>query len=106
MNKKKITGTPSKPRLYIFKSNKHIYAQLINDQTNHIIATSSTVSPEIRNDYKEFRNCNKAKLVGKDIASKSKAKGFTQIVFDRGSNVYHGQIQVLAESIRLEGINF
>jgi large subunit ribosomal protein L18 len=104
MIKKKILGTENYPRLYIFKSNKHLYAQLINDQKNHIIATSSTISPEIKNNQMIFRNCETAKMVGKQIAIKSKAKGLKKLVFDRGLNLYHGQIKALADAIREEGI--
>lgn len=104
MSKKKIKGTEQYPRLYIFKSNKHLYAQIIDDTKNHIIATSSTISPEIKNNQVIFRNCETAKILGKQIALKSKAKGLHKLVFDRGKNLYHGQIKVLADAIREEGI--
>jgi len=104
MIKKKIIGTENYPRLYIFKSNKHLYAQLIDDRKNHIIATSSTISPEIKNNQIIYRTCETAKMVGKQIAIKSKAKGLQQLVFDRGTNLYHGQIKALADAIREEGI--
>lgn len=104
MIKKKIIGTENCPRLYIFKSNKHLYAQLIDDQKKQIIATSSTISPEIKNNKTVFRNCITAKLIGQQIAVKSKAKGLKQVIFDRGKNLYHGQIKVLADAIREEGI--
>nr|QCI08784.1 ribosomal protein L18 [Sphondylothamnion multifidum] len=100
--KKKIIGTSTRPRLYIFKSNKHIYAQLIDDLNNKILASSSTISKDI----KKFANCETAKIVGKKIANEIKAKGLNQIVFDRGDNIYHGQIKALADSTRKEGINF
>nr|YP_009297117.1 ribosomal protein L18 [Ceramium japonicum]AOM66460.1 ribosomal protein L18 [Ceramium japonicum] len=104
MIKKKIIGTENYPRLYIFKSNKHLYAQLIDDTKNHIIATSSTISPEIKNKHMIFRTCETAKMVGKQIAIKLKAKGLKQLIFDRGTNVYHGQVKALADAVREEGI--
>lgn len=104
MNKKKIKGTENYPRLYIFKSNKHLYAQLIDDDKKHIIAASSTISPEIRNNQNIYRNCKTAELIGKQIAIKSKAKGIQKIIFDRGNNLYHGQIKKLADAVRKEGI--
>nr|QVQ56797.1 ribosomal protein L18 [Erythrocystis saccata] len=98
-NKKKI-------RLHIFKSNKHIYATLIDDKENRIITSSSTISKEIRNNKNEFKNCNTAKLVGKSIGVKLKKLGIQEIVFDRGKNLYHGQVKVIAEATREEGIIF
>ena len=81
-----------------------MYAQLIDDHNKHIIATSSTISPEIRNHQNIFRTCETAKKVGTQIAIKSKAKGLTKVVFDRGKNLYHGQIKALADAVREEGI--
>ena len=104
MIKKKIQGTANYPRLYIFKSNKHLYAQLIDDNKHHILATSSTISPEITQNETLFRTCKTAILVGKNIALKSKAKGINKMMFDRGKNLYHGQIKALADAIREEGI--
>lgn len=106
MTKKNITGTSQRPRLYIFKSNKHLYAQLIDDINNTIIASSSTISKDIKNQEKFFANCTNAKIIGNNIAVKSKEKGITQIIFDRGNNIYHGQVKALAEAAREAGINF
>lgn len=106
MKKKIIIGTAEKPRLYIFKSNKNLYAQLIDDVNNKIIITSSTISPEIKQKRPIYRNCETAKMIGKNIGIKSKAKGLEHIVFDRGKNLYHGQIKSLAEAVREEGIYF
>nr|QCI06939.1 ribosomal protein L18 [Halydictyon mirabile] len=100
MNKqKKIQGSLNKPRLYIFKSNKHLYAQIIDDYNRRIITSSSTIS-------NKFANCQSAAFVGKNIADKLRSKGITEIVFDRGKNVYHGKIKSLAEATRKQGINF
>nr|QCI08593.1 ribosomal protein L18 [Spermothamnion repens] len=100
--KKKVLGTQKKPRLYIFKSNKHIYAQVIDDFNSKIITSSSTISKEI----KKLANCTTSKLVGKHIASAIKEKGIYEVVFDRGNNIYHGQVKALADATREEGINF
>lgn len=104
--KKKIIGTKERPRLYVFKSNKHIYTQLINDTSNHIIASSSSLSIEIREHFKISINCKIAEIVGRNMAKKSKEKGISHIVFDRGKKIYHGKIQAIAKSLREEGIIF
>nr|YP_009293782.1 ribosomal protein L18 [Rhodymenia pseudopalmata]AOM64464.1 ribosomal protein L18 [Rhodymenia pseudopalmata] len=104
--KKKIRGTEDRPRLYIFKSNKNIYAQLINDSSNNIILSSSSISKEIKNQVNSSVNCKIAKIIGLNIAKKFKKKGIGKIVFDRGQKKYHGKIKALAESLRSEGIIF
>nr|WMP12317.1 50S ribosomal protein L18 [Laurencia verruciformis] len=102
MNKNTFNGH----KVYIFKSKKHIYAQIINNQTNQILTSSSTLSREISTDTKYTRNCKTAALVGKNIAIKLKKLGIQKIVFDRGRNIYHGQIKALADATRKEGIIF
>lgn len=104
--KKKILGTKQRPRLYVFKSNKHIYTQLINDTSNQIIVSSSSISKEIREHCKSSANCTIATIVGKNMAKKFKEKGISHIVFDRGKKIYHGKIKAIAESLRNEGIIF
>nr|QCI05031.1 ribosomal protein L18 [Callithamnion tetricum] len=105
---KKIKGTSERPRLYIYKSNKHLYAQIIDDINNKIIVSSSTISSELKNIYKSklYGNCKTAKILGQIIAKKSKEKGLQELIFDRGSNIYHGQIKELANSAREEGMIF
>nr|YP_009397077.1 ribosomal protein L18 [Spyridia filamentosa]ARW66263.1 ribosomal protein L18 [Spyridia filamentosa] len=103
--KKKIKGTSIKPRLYVFKSNKHIYAQIIDDINNKVITSSSTISKELKDDISSC-NCNNAVKIGKDIAEKSKKQGISQVVFDRGKNIYHGKVKALADAAREEGIIF
>lgn len=95
-----------KPRLYVFKSNKHIYAQVIDRINHNVITSSSTLSKEINNGLKYIKNCNTAKSVGENIAIKLKELGINEIVFDRGQNVYHGQIKALADGARNKGIIF
>lgn len=107
MNKKRIKLKNSRRfRLYIFKSNKHIYANLIDDQKQQIITSSSTISKDIKSNNNTTKNCENATIVGKNISSKIKKLGITEIVFDRGKNIYHGQVKALAEATRKEGIIF
>nr|YP_009396860.1 ribosomal protein L18 [Ophidocladus simpliciusculus]ARW66046.1 ribosomal protein L18 [Ophidocladus simpliciusculus] len=95
-----------KTRLYIVKSNKHIYAHIIDDERNKILTSISTLSTEIKGTNKSLRNCTTARIVGKSIASKLKKLGIKKIIFDRGTNIYHGQIKSLANATREEGIIF
>lgn len=104
--KKRYPKKKYQPRLYIFKSNKHIYAQVIDDQHHITITTSSSLCPKLKTNISSSATCVTAKIVGKDIAEKLKNKGITQIVFDRGKRIYHGRIKALAEATRQEGIKF
>lgn len=97
-NKKKL----SKPRLFIFKSNKHIYAQIIDDKNNQILASSSTIS----NNIKQFANCEIAQKIGNNIGDQLNNQGINSIIFDCGKHKYHGQIKALAKGTREKGINF
>nr|YP_009296535.1 ribosomal protein L18 [Thorea hispida]AOM65470.1 ribosomal protein L18 [Thorea hispida]ARX95839.1 50S ribosomal protein L18 [Thorea hispida]UNJ79124.1 ribosomal protein L18 [Thorea hispida] len=103
---KKIKGTPKRPRLYIYRSNKHIYAQIIDDLTSHIIATSSSIAIDLKNHIKQTKNCETAKLIGKSIANKCIKKGILKVLLDRGSRKYHGRIKALADSARENGLDF
>ncbi|KAI0556445.1 60S ribosomal protein L18 (chloroplast) [Gracilaria domingensis] len=104
--KRKIKGIKNRPRLCIFRSNKHIYAQIIDDSINQIITSSSTLNKIIKTNIKLSNNCNAARSVGKHIAQQSKALGIREIIFDRQNKIYHGRIQALAEAVREEGIKF
>nr|YP_009396459.1 ribosomal protein L18 [Polysiphonia scopulorum]ARW65645.1 ribosomal protein L18 [Polysiphonia scopulorum] len=95
-----------KPRLYIFKSKKHIYANLIDDEKNKVITSSSTLSQDIKSEIKSFSNCYTAAIVGKHIGSKINKLGIKKVVFDRGKKIYHGQIKALADATREQGIIF
>nr|YP_009398526.1 ribosomal protein L18 [Lophocladia kuetzingii]ARW67712.1 ribosomal protein L18 [Lophocladia kuetzingii] len=99
-------STQNKPRLYIIKSNKHIYAHIIDNTKNQILTSSSTISQDLKKEVKIFKNCHTASLVGKNIALKLKNLGIQKIIFDRGKNIYHGQVKALADAIRTEGIIF
>ena len=99
--RRRLTGTSEKPRLSVFKSNKAIYAQIINDEKGHTIVAAS--SKELGN---SGVNIEAAKEVGKKIAEKAGANGVENVVFDRGGYVYHGRVKALAEGAREGGLNF
>jgi len=102
--RKKISGTPERPRLCVFRSNKNIFAQLIDDVSGKtLVATSSRVK-EISE--KKVTKIEQAQLVGKAIAEKAKAAGFESVVFDRNGYLYHGRVKSLAEAAREGGLNF
>jgi large subunit ribosomal protein L18 len=103
---KKIVGSNEKPRLSVFKSHKHIYGQLIDDNSRHTLAFASTLSPEFPKNIKVTSNQEAASRVGEILAKKALEKNITKVVFDRGSKPYHGRIKSLAEAARKEGLNF
>ncbi len=104
--KKRSPKKKNRPRLYVFRSNKHIYAQVLDDQKHKTITTSSSLCPTLKMSIISSATCKTAAIVGQDIAKKLKDKGITTIVFDRGKKIYHGRIKALAEATRKEGINF
>nr|YP_010850878.1 ribosomal protein L18 [Lophurella mutabilis]WGH13632.1 ribosomal protein L18 [Lophurella mutabilis] len=106
MNTTMRSNNTKKLRLYIFKSNKHIYANLIDDEKEQVITSSSTISKDIKHQIKSFKNCANAQIVGKHIGLKIKKLGIKEIIFDRGKNLYHGQVKAIADATRNEGIIF
>ena len=102
----KITGTPERPRLNIFKSSKHIYAQIIDDATGTTLASASTLDKELKVQVAELTKKDAAKLVGKTVGERAKEKGINSVVFDRGGYLYHGRVQLLAEGARESGLEF
>lgn len=102
--RKKISGTQERPRLAVFRSHQHIYAQIIDDTLGHTIVSASTVEPEERKDGTYFGNIDAAKLIGERIAKRALEKGITQVVFDRGGNRYHGRVAALADAAREHGL--
>ena len=104
--RKKLSGSPQRPRLTVFRSDKHIYAQIIDDTVGSTLVTASTLSPE----YKELDptkgKVNAAKRVGELVAHKAIDKGITKVVFDRNGYIYHGRVQALADAARQAGLNF
>ena len=101
-----LSGTAERPRLAVFKSNKHIYAQVIDDVARHTLVASSTMEKTVAGALKSTSNIEAAKLVGADIAKKAADKGINTVVFDRGGFVFHGKIKALAEAAREAGLKF
>jgi len=104
--RKRISGNPERPRLSVFRSSKHIYAQLIDDFNGATLAAVSTMDPEIRQQEKVKGKIENAKRVGKAIADRAKAKGITKVVFDRNGFLYHGRVRALAAAAREAGLEF
>lgn len=99
--RKKISGKNERPRLVVFRSHKHIYAQVIDDQEQKTLAQASTLKESLSGS-----GCGQAKEIGRAIAQKVKEKGIQTVVFDRNGYVYHGRVQALAEGARKEGLLF
>ena len=104
--RKKISGTNERPRLSVFKSLKHIYAQIINDEEGVTLVSTSTLSSEVREQIKYGGNIVASKSVGELVAKKAIEKGIKTVVFDRGGYVYHGRVKALAEAARDSGLQF
>jgi large subunit ribosomal protein L18 len=104
--RRKIAGTPERPRLCVHRSSKHIRAQVIDDQTNRTIVSASSLDKEVRAGLKGGGNVAASKVVGKAIADRARAQGIEKVVFDRGGYQYHGRVQALAEAAREAGLNF
>jgi large subunit ribosomal protein L18 len=102
----KISGTSERPRLAVYRSNKHIYAQLIDDTKGITIVSAGSVEPEIKSANSHGGNIDASKKIGKFIAERALKKGVTQVVFDRGGYVYHGRIAALADAAREAGLDF
>jgi large subunit ribosomal protein L18 len=96
----------NKLRLSVFRSNKHIYCQIIDDVKQITLCSSSTLDPEVKKDLKSSGTIDAAEKVGKDIAAKAKKIGLKKIVFDRGGYLYHGRVRSLAEGARSSGLKF
>ncbi len=105
--RKHLSGTAERPRMVVFRSSKHIYAQIINDEQGVTIAAASSLTPEIRNNAGDFEDKKSvAKEVGRIIAQRAKEKGVNTVAFDRGGYLYHGRIKVLADAAREVGLGF
>jgi large subunit ribosomal protein L18 len=104
--RKKVSGTAEFPRLAVYRSGKHIYAQLIDDVGSTTLASASTVDKALKAKIKSGANVESAKIVGQTIAERAKAQGIECIVFDRGGNLYHGRVAALAEAAREAGLMF
>ncbi len=104
--RQKISGTPERPRLNVFRSDKHIYAQVIDDVLGHTLVSASTIDPEIRGQMAGKTKTQQAALVGKLIAERALDAGILTVVFDRGGFDYHGRVKALAEAAREAGLKF
>ena len=101
-----IKGTPSKPRLCVFRSLNHIYVQVIDDTKGHTLVAASTLDPETRAQLDGKTKAGQAELVGSAIAKKALSQGIKEVAFDRGGYKYHGRIKTLAEAARQSGLKF
>jgi large subunit ribosomal protein L18 len=104
--RKTVFGTASRPRLAVFRSDHHIYAQLIDDDAGHTLAAASSLQADIATQIKELKPVEAAKAVGTALAQKAKAIGVNTIVFDRGGFKYHGRVKALADAAREAGLEF
>lgn len=101
----KVNGSPERPRLSVFRSQQHIYAQVIDDTQHHTLVAASTLDPNLKS-LETGANCDAAVEVGKLIAQRLLEKGISKVVFDRGGNLYHGRVKALAEAAREAGLDF
>jgi large subunit ribosomal protein L18 len=104
--RKKVRGTGSRPRLNVFKSARHIYAQLIDDTTGKTLVAASTVAKDVSADLSSTGNIEAAKKVGAEIAKKALVQEITTVIFDRNGFLYHGRIKALADAARENGLSF
>lgn len=102
----RVTGTSSRPRLCVFRSLSHIYAQVIDDSQGHTLTSASTLEPEIKGELNGKDKAAQAELVGTMVAKRVLSLGIDQVVFDRGGYQYHGRVKALAEAARQAGLKF
>ena len=104
--RRKIHGTAERPRLSVFRSSEHIYAQLIDDDQGHTLVSASTLDKEVREQLGELAKKESAREVGKALANRAKEKGFNKVVFDRNGYLYHGRVAEVATGAREAGLDF
>lgn len=104
--RKKVQGTSERPRLCVFRSTAHIYAQVIDDEKGATLAAVSTLSPNLKDSLKGLKKSEQAKAIGKAIAAEAKDKGCLKVVFDRNGFLYHGRVKALSEGAREGGLEF
>ena len=104
--RRNLTGTAARPRLAVFRSNNHIYAQLIDDDAQSTLCSASTIAKELRTSVSAAATCDASVAVGQLVAKRALAKGIQQVVFDRGGNLYHGRVKALADAAREAGLQF
>jgi large subunit ribosomal protein L18 len=104
--RKNVQITKDRPRLSVYRSLKHIYAQIIDDTEGHTLATASTLDPEVRDQIAGMKKSEQAKVVGEVLAHRAKGRGIEKVIFDRGGYKYHGRVRSLAEGARGAGLEF
>lgn len=104
--RQRVSGTSQRPRLAVFRSLKHIYAQIINDELGETLVEASSLSPELKPTLSNGGNRAAAESVGTLIAQKAKQQQIEVVVFDRGGHIYHGRVKALAEAAKEEGLRF
>jgi large subunit ribosomal protein L18 len=104
--RRRVSGTSERPRLAVFRSNNHIYAQVIDDVAQHTLAAASTLDPDLRKELSSSSTCDASSAVGKLVAERALAQGIQKVVFDRGGKLYHGRVKALAEAAREAGLEF
>jgi large subunit ribosomal protein L18 len=102
----RVRGTAERPRLNVFRSLRHMYAQLIDDVAGNTMASASTMDAEVKEQLAKLSKADQAKLVGQVLAKRALEKGVKQVVFDRGGYKYHGRVKAVAESARAAGLQF
>ena len=102
----RFSGTAERPRLAVFRSNNHMYAQIIDDTVGNTLVSASTLEKEIKAELEKTNDVDAAAYVGKIVAKRAMEKGITEVVFDRGGFLYHGKIEALAEAAREAGLVF
>jgi len=102
----KVKGVPGRPRLCVYRSLNHIYAQVIDDIKGHTLVAASTIDPETRAQLDGRTKAGQAELVGAAVAKKSLGQGIKEVAFDRGGYKYHGRVKALAEAARRGGLKF
>jgi large subunit ribosomal protein L18 len=101
-----VSGTPQRPRLSVFRSLSHIYAQVIDDSKGHTLVSVSTLDPEVKAKLKGLKKIEQASVVGKTLAERAVSQGIKKVVFDRGGFKYHGRVRALADAAREGGLDF
>jgi large subunit ribosomal protein L18 len=104
--RRKISGSDARPRLSVFRSARHIYAQIIDDGKGQTLVAASTLSGELKDKLSGLKKADAAKEVGKLLAAKAREKGISQVVFDRNGFIYHGRVKAVADSCRENGLEF
>ena len=102
----RFSGTAERPRLAVFRSNNHMYAQIIDEDKQHTLVSASTLQKDVKAELEKTNNVEAAAYLGTVIAKRALEKGITTVVFDRGGYIYHGKVQALADAAREAGLNF